>query len=239
MNQNIRQMLAEAALQLGAVLSVHQQEQLITFMEHLLDSNTRHNLTAITSPKDIIVKHFSDSLTLLPHIDKPGRTLVDVGTGAGFPGVVLAIARPKQQFCLMDSQAKRIAFISEVCMRLGLANVSAVKIRAEDAGRSPKYRDCFDFATARAVAPLAALAEYSLPLVKPGGCFFAMKGPSPDEEIKAALPTIDALGAELIGVGKTTLPFSDINHSILLIEKLIPTPAGFPRSQTRIKRNLR
>lgn len=215
---------------LGVVLGQGQIDSLIKFSELLLYRNRIHNLTAITDPDEVVTKHLADSLSLVPHLLGVG-SVVDVGTGAGLPGLVLAVALPQCSFCLMDAQSKRVAFVSEAASVLGLSNVRAVQVRAEEAGRLA-YRESFEVAVARAVAPLGILAEYSLPLVQVGGKFLAMKGQGEEQDIEV----MPELGGELSHVSKVELPLSDIRHIIVTINKINPTQEGFPRSQARIKR---
>lgn len=196
------------------------------YAELLKDWNTRINLTAITDDEEIRIKHFEDSLTILPYI-KENSTLVDVGTGAGFPGIPVAIERPDVQVTLVDSLEKRVKFLNCVVETLGLTNVTCVHSRAEDFGKMPEYREQFDYATARAVASMPVLLEYCLPLVKVGGKFIAMKGANAaDEKFDKALKT---LGGKLTAADRFTLEGTDMERCIFTVEKTGKTPPQYPR----------
>ena len=192
------------------------------------------NLTAITGERDVATLHLLDCAALLAQADMRGKTVIDVGTGAGFPGMVLAILEPSARFTLLDSLGKRVDFLREVCEQLGLKNVTCVHARAEEfaAGR----RERFDIATSRAVAQLNVLSELTLPLVKVGGLFAAMKSTSTDEEIAAARSAIAQLGGQLAGCTDYPVPETDVVHRIVRIEKVRPTPKQFPRAFARIKK---
>jgi len=182
--------------------------------ERVLEVNKYMNLTAITCPQEFAVKHIIDSLTLLPYI-KNERKLADIGTGAGFPGLVLAIIRPDLHVTLIDSLRKRIFFLREVIDRLGLTNVEAVHSRAEDIARQ---RIMFDICTARAVANMDKLAKWVLPITAPGGTFLAMKGPAVEEELENAKPTIAKLGGFIKSVDKIEIA-PGLVHSVVVIKK--------------------
>ena len=171
---------------------------------------------------------------LLAQVDMRGRTVIDVGTGAGFPGMVLAILEPSAQFTLLDSLGKRVDFLREVCDELGLKNVACVHARAEEFAAG--HRERFDIATSRAVAQLNVLSELTLPLVKVGGLFAAMKSTSTDEEIAAARSAIAQLGGQLASCTDYPVPETDVIHRIVRIEKVRPTPKQFPRAFARIKK---
>ena len=180
-------------------ITQEKQEKFGKYFEILTEWNKVMNLTAITEPEGVALRHFADSLTLLPYIDrisveKGGISLIDVGTGAGFPGLPLKIMRPEIKLTLLDSLDKRIKFLECVVRELGLEGVETVHARAEDAGRDGQYREKFDIAAARAVAPMSILAEYCLPFVKTGGCFIAMKGPAEENYSRA----LKLLGGEVV-----------------------------------------
>ncbi len=195
------------------------------YMELLKEWNTRMNLTAITEDSEIKIKHFQDSLSILPYI-KSG-SLVDVGTGAGFPGLPVAIERPDISVTLVDSLEKRIRFLRCVIDALGLTNVKCVHARAEDFGRNPDYRQQFDYAVARAVASMPVLLEYCLPLLKNGGHFIAMKGANADQDpFDRAL---SVLGGKLVCKDQFVLEGSDLQRCIFVIEKSRQIPEKYPR----------
>ncbi len=195
------------------------------YAELLKDWNTRINLTAITDDEEIKVKHFQDSLSILPFL-KEG-TLADIGTGAGFPGLPVAIERPDIQVTLVDSLDKRVKFLQCVVDTLELKNVKCIHARAEDFGRDPDFRESFDYVTARAVASMPVLLEYCLPLLKNKGQFVAMKGANADEEkFDSALK---ALGGQLIKTEKFILPGTDMQRCIFVVEKKGKMSPKYPR----------
>ncbi len=195
------------------------------YRELLKDWNSRINLTAITDDKEIEIKHFQDSLTILPYL-KEG-TLADIGTGAGFPGLPVAIARPDMSVTLVDSLDKRVKFLQCVVDTLELKNVKCVHARAEDFGRDQEFREKFDYVTARAVASMPVLLEYCLPLLKNKGQFIAMKGANADEEkFDTALKT---LGGKLIKTDKFILPETDMQRCIFVVEKSGIMSSKYPR----------
>ena len=206
---------------------------LLRYWELLAEKNKVMNLTAITDPDEAARLHFLDSAALLALADLRGKTVVDVGTGAGFPGLPLKILEPSIQLTLLDAQRKRVDFLREVCGGLGLEDVACVHGRAEEFAR--EHRDSFDFAVSRAVAALPVLAELCLPLVKPGGLFLAMKSNKTDEEIEAAAPIIQTLGGEPPFVMDYRLPGSEAYQRIVTVLKARPTPPGYPRRWSKIK----
>lgn len=207
-----------------------------TYMELLVEWNEKVNLTAITEPREVAVKHFLDSMLILNYIDIPdGASIIDVGTGAGFPGLPLKIMRPEVKLTLLDGLNKRLVFLQEVLQKLNL-DAEIVHARGEEAGREPKYRTSFDFASARAVAPLNLLCEYCLPFLKQGGTFAAMKGPQIQEEVTAAQKAIQQLGCELSKVEEFTLPGGD-GRSLILIKRTQPLSDLYPRHGSKIKKN--
>ncbi len=217
----------------GAALDDDALRRLDEYAQFLVEYNEKVNLTAITAPEEIAVKHFADSLSLLAAISpEEGASLVDVGAGAGFPSVPVLIARPDLRLTLIDSGNKRVTFLKLLLERLGL-RAEALHMRAEEAGALPEHRERYDFAAARAVAHLRELAEYCLPLVKPGGTFAAMKGSQPEEELVEAKNAIRLLGGELAGVERLTLPNGD-GRSILLIKKISQTSPKYPRPSAKI-----
>lgn len=208
------------------------QEKLYKFSKYanlLVEWNDKINLTAITDEEGIVIKHFLDSLSIFPFLPKDAKTLIDVGTGAGFPGIPLKITVENLKVTLLDSLDKRVKFLNEVCSALQLKDITAFHGRAEDFGSDKKYREHFDVAVARAVAALPALLEYCLPFVKVGGIFMAMKGPDAKEELKESKKALEVLGGELMEVKSFTLPHSDHERCIIMIRKCRHTPPSFPR----------
>lgn len=207
------------------------ENQINSFYEYmtlLLDWNEKINLTAITDPNEIIQKHFVDSLTILKYIEEKTR-IVDVGTGAGFPGIPMKIIREDVNILLLDSLNKRINFLNEIIEKLNLKKINTVHSRVEEFGRNKKYREQFDIATSRAVANLSVLAEYMLPLVKLNGKCICMKGSEIKEELESAKKAIKELGGEIEAVEEFELPESDIKRSLIIIRKIKNTPSKYPR----------
>lgn len=203
------------------------------YAQRLTDYNEKVNLTAITDPDEIVVKHFLDSLLLLNAVSLPaGAAVCDVGTGAGFPGMCLALARPDLKITLFDSVNKKLEFLRLLASELDLP-VSVVTIRAEDAGRSPLYREAFDLATARAVAQLNKLSEYCLPLVRVGGLFAPMKAPMSAEEWQRGVGAAANLGAKLKVRRAYALP-DGAEREVPVFEKIKITPPKFPRNAAQI-----
>ena len=229
----MRDILTAGLTALG-LLDTAAAPQLERYAALLLEKNKVMNLTAITGERDVATLHLLDCAALLAQADMRGKTVIDVGTGAGFPGMVLAILEPSARFTLLDSLGKRVDFLREVCEQLGLKNVTCVHARAEEFAAG--HRERFDIATSRAVAQLNVLSELTLPLVKVGGLFAAMKSTSTDEEIAAARSAIAQLGGQLAGCTDYPVPETDVIHRIVRIEKVRPTPKQFPRAFARIKK---
>lgn len=207
------------------------EEQLAHFTRYyelLVETNKVMNLTAITEPEEVAVKHMVDSL-LAYEDGMQGKTLVDVGTGAGFPGVPLKIYCPSLKVTLVDSLGKRLRFLQQVIDELGLKGIRCEHLRAEDAGRSKKHREQYDYVTARAVARLSVLSEYCLPLAKKGGQFIALKGSRFAEEIEEGEAAVKILGGKIISAEPVKLPGLDDGRAIIKIAKIKATPAQYPR----------
>ncbi len=222
---------------LGLSLTDEQAGAFQTYLDLLIKKNEVMNLTAITDPDEAELLHFIDSISLLAKTDIPeGSSLIDIGTGAGFPGIPLKIVRPDLRITLLDSLNKRVLFLQEVINALGLTGITAVHDRAEDAARKQEHRDQYDFAVSRAVARLGTLVEYDLPFVKPGGCFIAYKSGDVAEEAADAENAIRLLCGKSEETISLTLPESDIHRSFLIIRKTQPTPKRFPRKAGTAKR---
>lgn len=209
-----------------------QQEQFIQYYELLVEWNSFMNLTAITEFDEVIKKHFVDSVSLinaLPDLNKKEYTLIDVGTGAGFPGIPLKIMFPQLKIVLLDSLNKRISFLNEVIQKLEFDNIKAIHGRAEDFAKMPEYRECFDISVSRAVANLATLSEYCIPFVKKDGYFISYKSEKITEEYEDAKEAIYILGGTFFNQVEFTLPFSDIYRNLFMIKKVKNTPKKFPR----------
>lgn len=222
---------------LGISLNEKQVSQFITFYEMLIEKNKVMNLTAITDWEEVVHKHFLDSLTLVKVLDlKNMVSIIDIGTGAGFPGIPLKIAFPHIKITMADSLNKRIRFIQEVIEKCGFKSVEAVHGRAEDLARKSKYREQFDVCVSRAVANLSSLSEYCLPFVQVGGCFISYKSGEIEDELAGAKKAIEVLGGEKMKIEKFQLPDTDISRSLIVIEKRklcskkYPRKAGMPTS---------
>ena len=219
---------------LGIALTGPMLDALDQYAEILVEYNQKVNLTAITDPEGIEDKHFADSL-LLANLPETAGKLVDVGTGAGFPGVVAKIFKPELQLTLMEPTGKRVEFLKYVCAQLGLSGVEFAKERAEEAARKV-WREQFDVATARGVAALPMLSEYCLPLVKVGGVFLAMKGPGAAEELAESGAALKKLGGKGSGVAEFHLPGGDVRN-IIRIKKISQTPPVYPRNGGKIAKS--
>lgn len=220
--------LKTAANDVNLELSEKQYEQFIKYMRLVQEWNEKINLTAIAEPKEVILKHFIDSLTINKYL-KENATLADVGTGAGFPGIPLKILRPDIKVTLVDSLNKRINFLNEVIEKLNLEDIVTVHSRIEDFGKNKSYREKFDYVTARAVANLAVLSEYLIPIAKIGGKCVCMKGSNVEEEIEFGKKAINVLGGKIEKVDEFVLPDSDISRNVIILSKIKNTPARFPR----------
>ena len=225
----LRKGLAELGLDDGGTPS------LLRYGELLLKKNKVMNLTAITEPQDVAALHFLDSAALLALADFRGKSVVDVGTGAGFPGMPMKILEPSIHMTLLDSLGKRITFLQEVCEDLGLTDVQCVHARAEEF--AAEHRQGFDFAVSRAVANLSVLCELCLPLVKVGGTFLSMKSVESDGELEQAEKAIRLLGGQAERTADYRIPGTEVTHRVIFIKKVAETPKKYPRPFAKIKKN--
>jgi 16S rRNA (guanine527-N7)-methyltransferase len=205
------------------------------YAQLLLETNQVMNLTAITDRTDVAALHFLDSAALLTLTDLKGKTVADVGTGAGFPGLPLKIAEPSIDLTLLDAQGKRVRFLETVCAQLGLTGVACVHGRAEEFAAD--RRESFDIVTSRAVAALPVLCELCLPLVKVGGCFLAMKSVDSDAELKSAQHALELLGGQVQALRDYQIPGTNVYHRLVIIKKFRKTPEKYPRAFAKIKKN--
>jgi 16S rRNA (guanine527-N7)-methyltransferase len=234
LSQNI-ELLKKSALEFNITLDQKQIENIETFENQMVEINKVMNLTSIKDPEEIVIKHFVDSLSIFKYVNIfENAKMVDVGTGAGFPGVPLKIIRNNIDMSFLDGTLKKLNFIKDVMNKLEFSNFSILHMRAEEAGRSSDLRELFDFATARAMAELKILAEYCLPLVKIGGTFIAMKGSEVTSEISEAKNAIKILGGEIQSINKFMLPNSDIGRTIVVIRKKYATPMKYPRCSSKV-----
>ncbi len=228
--------LINALKNIDITLSHTQQEQFSEYFRLLIEWNEKMNLTAITEPKEVAVKHFYDSATFLKYVPVvEGTSIVDVGTGAGFPGIPLKILRPDIKLTLLDSLNKRLVFLNEVCKSLDL-QADIVHKRAEDGGRDINLRESFDIACSRAVANMNTLCEYLMPFVKVNGTVAAMKGKQGLAELNNARRAVGILGGKVRECNEFTLPAGD-ERTIIVIDKIKPCPKTFPRNSAKIKSN--
>ena len=221
--------LKEHFPELGIRCSEKRYELFQKYMEQVLEYNKSINLTAITDPEEFAIKHFVDSVVIYDMEEfQDAENVIDLGTGGGFPGVPLAILSPDKKFTLADSLNKRIKVVKEMTDAIGLKNVTPVHGRAEELGQNKKYREKFDLCVSRAVADLAVLSEYCLPLVREGGYFIAYKGSDVEEELDRAMPAIEALGGSVDGVEEVEIAGN--HHSLIILYKEEKTPKKYPRT---------
>lgn len=220
--------LSSNANKLNIGVTDEQIQKFYKYMEMMLEWNEKINLTAITEPSEVILKHFVDSITINKHI-KNNSKMIDVGTGAGFPGIPMSIIREDIDVTLMDSLNKRIKFLDEVIKENNLNNVKTIHSRAEELANNSKYREMYDIATSRAVASLNVLLEYMLPFVKVGGYCICMKGSNVENEIKEAKKALEVLKGEIVEVENFNLPDTDYGRNIIVIKKVGNTPKKYPR----------
>lgn len=232
---NIKEIIKSATADYKIQLTENQLEQLEKYFKLLVEWNQKINLTAITDEQGVAVKHFADSLSLFNYVDIPeNSTIIDVGTGAGFPGIVLKIARPDIRLTLLDSLQKRLNFLDTVLSELSLDAV-LIHSRAEDGGQDIDLRESFDFVVSRAVARLNVLAEYCIPYVRLSGNFIAMKGPDAENEIANGRKAVQTLGGKIKKIHTFSLALDGGERTIIEIEKIAPTPDKYPRSYGKIK----
>lgn len=231
-DNELKGLIENGAIHYGSNLEVRQLEQFEIYMELLKEWNKKINLTAIEEDKEIVIKHFIDSMSILPYIDDKKQKLIDIGTGAGFPGIPLKIINTNIQVTLLDSLEKRTKFLNEVINSLDISQIEAIHGRAEDIGINPKYREKYDIAVARAVANLPVLLEYCLPFVKINGIFIAMKG-SNTEEFENCGKALDILGGKIEKIVKMELPSTNILRNVVVVRKFRQTPTKYPRKAGR------
>lgn len=227
--ENFKKILYENALKVNIHLTDSQLDLFWKYKKLVIEWNEKINLTAITNDLDFAVKHFIDSITIDKYISDDNKEIIDVGTGAGFPGVPLKILRPNNKIVLFDSLNKRLKVLDDIIEKLGLKNIVTLHGRAEETFKNMEYREKFDIATSRAVAGLNVLAELMLPAVKVGGICICMKGNNAEEEIRDAEKAIKILGGKIIKVDKIILPELNQERNIIIIEKIKPTPKTYPR----------
>ena len=230
----LEDILKEGFSQMGISADEKALERYRIYYEYLEEKNKVMNLTSISGEEDVARLHFLDCAALLNTAELRGKSIIDVGTGAGFPGLALKIACPDMKLTLLDSLDKRVNFLRETCARLGFSDVECIHARAEEAPK--ELRESFDIASSRAVARLNLLCELCLPFVKTGGEFIAMKGPDVTEELNEAKKGIALLGGRVEKCVSCVIPGTDITHSLIVIRKLKPTPPKYPRRWAQIKK---
>ncbi|MBO5136348.1 MAG: 16S rRNA (guanine(527)-N(7))-methyltransferase RsmG [Clostridia bacterium] len=230
-----KDLFINTAKKLNIEVSSKQVEYFKKYSEILVEKNKVMNLTSITDDEGIAIKHFIDSILVLSLVEIPENSkVIDVGTGAGFPGIPLKIMREDMEITLLDSLNKRITFLNEVKTALNLEKTTCIHSRAEDGGKNKDLREKFDFSVSRAVAPLKVLCEYDLPFVKVGGYFIAMKSAEIEEELEESRAMIGSLGGKIKEIKEITIPDTDIKRKIVIIEKIKETPKQFPRNPKKI-----
>lgn len=223
------ELLKNGAMAFGISLTQAQINQFDLYYRKLMEWNEKVNLTAITDEREVVIKHFIDSLSVLRFLPENAKTLIDVGTGAGFPGIPLKIVKEDLQVTLLDSLEKRVRFLEEVITSGNLTGIQTFHGRAEDFAREKQHREMYDVGTARAVAALPVLCEYVLPFVRIGGLFIAMKGSEVQKELDESKRAVSVLGGHTKAVEQFDLPFDPMRRHIVLIEKLHQTSTQYPR----------
>lgn len=232
-------LLRSGADELGVPLSDEQLDQMDRFASFLVETNKHLNLTRITDPRGIVSQHYLDSLACLSAADFPhGLRVIDVGTGAGIPGIPIKIARPDLSVAFLDSTRKKLDFITRAAAALGLDEPEVIHARAEDAGRDPAYREQFDIALARALAQMQVASELCLPLVRVGGMFIAQKSDSAEDEIKDSQTVIGELGGKVGEVVRVRIPHTNITRHLVIVSKQAACPNQFPRAYSKIARSV-
>lgn len=225
----MKELIMKGADILGVPIDSDTADKLVKYYEILIERNKSVNLTRITEQNDVVTKHFLDSLSPIL-TERIGKKVIDVGTGAGFPGLVIKSAKPEINLTLLDSLNKRITFLKDASADMGITDgIEFLHSRAEDAALSPKYREKYDTALSRAVANMRTLSEWCLPFVKKGGYFLALKGPLAESELQDALGAIGVLGGEVEGIFTVEIPYTDLKHNIVIVRKVRHTPTSFPR----------
>lgn len=228
-NEN-RELLKKGIEEFNLVADEKTLDRFKTYRELLAQWNQKMNLTGIDDEKGTYIKHFLDSLSAVTGgYIKDEMSIIDVGTGAGFPGIPLKVCLENTKITLLDSLNKRINFLQEVCIQLNLENVEFIHGRAEDFGKNPEYREKYDIATARAVAGLPILMEFCVPFIKKGGYFVCLKGPNANLELEESKKAMQTLGIEFVEKIDVKLPETDLNHNILVFKKISETPSKYPR----------
>ena len=223
-------LMSKSAEDVGLQLSKEQYEKFLIYMKLLQEWNEKINLTAIVEDEEVIKKHFIDSIKAFKRDElKSANTLIDVGTGAGFPGLPIAIMKSDIKVTLLDSLNKRVNFLNTVIDKLELTNISTIHSRAEDGARDSKLREKFDIATSRAVANMSVLSEFCLPYVKVGGSFIALKGPAVDQEIKESMGAIKILGGEFLDVCEVNIEDTELRHNLVVVKKIKECSKLYPR----------
>ncbi|SJZ79972.1 16S rRNA (guanine(527)-N(7))-methyltransferase RsmG [Selenihalanaerobacter shriftii] len=226
----VKKLLVTGVEKLDLSINSEQIEKFLDYIDILLKWNEKVNLTAIDDPQDVVVKHFLDSISCATVIDlKPGDKVMDIGTGAGFPGIPLKILYPEIELSLLDSRNKRINFLKSLSRELDLDNIEFIHGRAEDYGQNPEYRENFDYVFARAVAALNILNEYTIPFLKHRGSFISQKGSEVKKEVAEALSSIEILGAEFYDIIPIELPYTAAERNLVIINKVRETPKHYPR----------